>query len=142
MQHIPCPLILTGFLALLVHAGPRHLAAADVDRITVGNGDGLCPFEEAAALLVGGDLLVQEDLRQIVLVGGGGRHLQVGALAIDGQRVLVGITCFAGDKRGQQLAALDPQRRKGGIGVAERTAQIGAQTLAGVHDADHVTVAQ
>ena len=142
MQHIPCPLILTGFLALLVHAGPRHLAAADVDRITVGNGDGLCPFEEAAALLVGGDLFVQEDLRQIVLIGSGRRQLQVGALAIDGQRVLVGITGLAGGELGQQLAALDPQRRKGGIGVAERTAQIGAQTLAGVHDADHVTVAQ
>ena len=142
MQHIPCALILTGFRALLVHAGPRHLAAAHIDGVARRNGDGLRPLEEAAALLVGGDLLVQEDLRQIVLVGGGGRQLQVGALAVDGQRVLVGITGLTGGELGQQPAALNVQHRKGGVGVAERAVQIGAQTLASVHDADHVAVAQ
>ena len=142
VQYIPCTGVVAGLRLLLVHAGPRHLAAAHIDGVARRNGDLLRPLEEAAALLVGGDLLIQEDLRQIVLVGGGGRQLQVGALAVDGQRVLVGITGLAGGELGQQLAALDVQRRKGGVGVAPCTAHIGAQTLAGVHDVDHVAVAQ
>ena len=142
MQYIPCTGVVAGLRLLLVHAGPCVFAAAHIDGVARRNGDHLRPLEEAAALLIGGDLLVQEDLRQIVLVGGGGRQLQVGALAVDGQRVLVGITSLAGDKRGQQLAALDVQRRKGGVGVVPCTAQIGAQALAAIHDADHVAVAQ
>ena len=142
MQHIPCTGIVAGLRPLLVHAGPCVFAAAHIDGVARRNGDHLRPLEEAAALLIGGDLLVQEDLRQIVLVGGGGRQLQVGALAVDGQRVLVGITGLAGDEPGQQLAALDVQRRKGGVGVAPCTAHIGAQTLAAIHDTDHVAVAQ
>ena len=142
MQHIPCTGVVAGLRLLLVHAGPCVLAAAHIDGVARRNGDHLRPLEEAAALLIGGDLLVQEDLRQIVLVGGGGRQLQVGALAVDGQRVLVGVTGLAGGEPGQQLAALDVQRRKGGVGVVPCTAQIGAQALAGIHDADHVAVAQ
>ena len=142
MQYIPCTGIVAGLRPLLVHAGPCVFAAAHIDGVARRNGDHLRPLEEAAALLIGGDLLVQEDLRQIVLVGGGGRQLQVGALAVDGQRVLVGITGLAGDEPGQQLAALDVQRRKGGVGVAPCTAHIGAQTLAAIHDTDHVAVAQ
>ena len=142
MQHIPCTGVVAGLRLLLVHAGPCVLAAADVDGVARRNGDHLRPLEEAAALLIGGDLLVQEDLRQIVLVGGGGRQLQVGALAVDGQRVLVGVTGLAGGEPGQQLAALDVQRRKGGVGVVPCTAQIGAQALTAIHDADHVAVAQ
>ena len=142
VQHIPCTGVVAGLRLLLVHAGPCVLAAAHIDGVARRNGDHLRPLEEAAALLIGGDLLVQEDLRQIVLVGGGGRQLQVGALAVDGQRVLVGITGLAGGEPGQQLAALDVQRRKGGVGVAPCTAHIGAQALAAIHDADHVAVAQ
>ena len=141
MQHIPCALILTGFRALLVHAGPRHLAAAHIDGVARRNGDGLRPLIEADTLCIAGHLLVQEDLRQIVLVGGGGRQLQVGALAVDGQRVLVGITGLAGDKPGQQLAALNVQRRKGGVGVVPSAVQIHTQ-IAGVHDPDHIAVLQ
>ena len=142
MQYIPCTGVVAGLRLLLVHAGPCVLAAAHIDGVARRNGDHLRPLEEAAALLIGGDLLVQEDLRQIVLVGGGGRQLQVGALAVDGQRVLVGVTGLAGGEPGQQLAALDVQRRKGGVGVVPCTAQIGAQALAAIHDADHVAVAQ
>ena len=142
MQYIPCTGVVAGLRLLLVHAGPCVLAAAHIDGVARRNGDHLRPLEEAAALLIGGDLLVQEDLRQIVLVGGGGRQLQVGALAVDGQRVLVGVTGLAGGELGQQLATLDVQRRKGGVGVVPCTAHIGAQTLAGVHDMDHVAVAQ
>ena len=142
MQYIPCTGIVAGLRPLLVHAGPCVFAAAHIDGVARRNGDHLRPLEEAAALLIGGDLLVQEDLRQIVLVGGGGRQLQVGALAVDGQRVLVGITGLAGGEPGQQFAALDVQRRKGGVGVAPCTAHIGAQALAAIHDADHVAVAQ
>ena len=142
MQHIPCTGVVAGLRLLLVHAGPCVFAAAHIDGVARRNGDHLRPLEEAAALLIGGDLLVQEDLRQIVLVGGGGRQLQVGALAVDGQRVLVGITGLAGGEPGQQLAALDVQRRKGCVGVAPCTAHIGAQALTGIHDADHVAVAQ
>ena len=142
MQHIPCTLILAGLRLLLVHAGPCVLAAAHIDGVARRNGDHLRPLEEAAALLIGGDLLVQEDLRQIVLVGGGGRQLQVGALAVDGQRVLVGVTGLAGGEPGQQLATLNLQRLYGGVAVVPGTAQIGAQALAGIHDADHVAVAQ
>ena len=142
MQYIPCTGVVAGLRLLLVHAGPCVLAAAHIDGVARRNGDHLRPLEEAAALLIGGDLLVQEDLRQIVLVGGGGRQLQVGALAVDGQRVLVGVTGLAGGEPGQQLAAPDVQRRKGGVGVVPCTAQIGAQALAGIHDADHVAVAQ
>ena len=142
MQHIPCAGVVAGLRLLLVHAGPCVFAAAHIDGVARRNGDHLRPLEEAAALLIGGDLLVQEDLRQIVLVGGGGRQLQVGALAVDGQRVLVGVTGLAGGEPGQQLATLDVQRRKGGVGVAPCTAHIGAQALAGIHDADHVAVAQ
>ena len=142
MQYIPCTGVVAGLRLLLVHAGPCVFAAAHIDGVARRNGDHLRPLEEAAALLIGGDLFVQEDLRQIVLVGGGGRQLQVGALAVDGQRVLVGITSLAGGEPGQQLAALDVQRRKGGVGVVPCTAQIGAQALTGIHDADHVAVAQ
>ena len=142
VQYIPCTGVVAGLRLLLVHAGPCVFAAAHIDGVARRNGDHLRPLEEAAALLIGGDLLVQEDLRQIVLVGGGGRQLQVGALAVDGQRVLVGITGLAGGEPGQQLAALDVQRRKGCVGVAPCTAQIGAQALTGIHDADHVAVAQ
>ena len=142
MQHIPCAVTLLRVAGLIVHGGPRPCAAADIDRVARLHGDALRALIEAEALGVACDLLVEEYLGKEVLIAGGGGKAEVSTFALDGQGVLVQPAGLAGGEGACQLTALDLQRLYGGVAVAPGAAQIGAQTLAGVHDADDIAVRQ
>ena len=142
VQGIPRAVAVLLVACLIVHTQPVLRAAAQIDGVACLDGDRLRALEEAAALRAVRDLLIQKRLDLEVLVAGGGRQLDGCRLSVDDQGVIILSTSLAGDKVRGQHRTVHGQSLNGGVGIAPGAAQIGAPTLAGVHDADDIAACQ
>ena len=142
MQRIPCASIGAVFIALIVHTGPAVFAAANVDHVARRDRDGLRSLVEARAFCRADVLDIEVRPDKVVLVCGGRCQRDVGAVAVDEQRVIIAAASLAGGKRARQLAALDAKGFQRRVRVVPRTAKVAAEAVRRVHDVDHVAVRQ